>query len=156
MFALAAACGGGGGAATTPTPAPTPVVEAEPRPGQGDFVAYRQPIAATGVEFAMVPIGGGTFLMGSPDTEVGRRADEGPQVEVSVDAFWMGACEVTWAEYDLWSTDDQRPQSKKPDGMARPTPPYMDMTFNMGRDGYPAICMSHVAARQYRYQQCWD
>lgn len=33
--------------------------------------------------------------------------------------------------------------------MARPTPADLEMTFNMGRQGYPAICMSHVAARQY-------
>jgi formylglycine-generating enzyme required for sulfatase activity len=165
VFAAAAACGGGtaapGGAAVSSAPAngaagepaaaaaaKAPPAAAGPRPGEGDFVTYRQPIVS-GVEFAMVPIAGGRFVMGSPDGEAGRNADEGPPVEVSVEPFWMGACEVTWAEYDLWSTDDQRPQSKKPDGMARPTPPYMDMTFNMGRDGYPAICMSHVAARQY-------
>ncbi len=120
-----------------------------PQPGQGEFVCYRQSIGDSGVGFDMVPIAGGSFRMGSPETEPGRAADEGPQVEVAVDAFWMGRCEVTWAEYDLWNTDIARPQSKKPDGIARPTPAYMDMTFNMGRDGYPAICMSHVAARQY-------
>lgn len=97
----------------------------------------------------MQAIPGGKFRMGSPDAEVGRDAAEGPQLDVTLDPFWMGACEVTWAEYDLWNTDEARPQSKQPDGVARPTPPYMDMTFNMGRDGYPAICMSHLAARQY-------
>jgi formylglycine-generating enzyme required for sulfatase activity len=113
------------------------------------FAAYEQAIGASGVKFTMLPIQGGTFAMGSPASEAGREDDEGPQRQVTVSPFWMGKCEVTWAEYDLWSTDEQRPQSKVPDGVARPTPPYMDMTFNMGRDGYPAICMSHVAARQY-------
>ena len=121
----------------------------EPKPGTGEFVAYRQAIGSSGVGFDLVPIGGGTFTMGSPASEPGRDDDEGPPVEVQVEPFWMGRCEVTWGEYDLWNTDDTRPQSKKPDGMARPTPPYMDMTFTMGRDGFPAICMSHVAARQY-------
>jgi formylglycine-generating enzyme required for sulfatase activity len=118
-------------------------------PGERDFVPYRQTIGDTQVGFDMVPIPGGRFLMGSPPDEQGRRDDEGPQVEVEVSPFWMGRCEVTWAEYDLWNTDASRPQSKKPDGLSRPTPPYMDMTFAMGRDGYPAICMSHIAARQY-------
>ena len=113
------------------------------------FAAYEQPIGDSGVKFTMLPIAAGKFTMGSPAREAGRKDDEGPQVEVQVGAFWMGKCEVTWAEYDLWSTDSSRPQAKKPDGVARPTPPYMDMTFNMGRDGFPAICMSHVAARQY-------
>ena len=118
-------------------------------PGEGAFTAQRQAIGDSGVGFDLVPIPGGTFRMGSPADEKGRDEDEGPQVEVRVEPFWMGRCEVTWAEYDLWNTDDGRPQSKKPDGVARPTPPYMDMTFTMGRDGYPAICMSHTAARQY-------
>jgi len=125
------------------------VAAQDPKPGEGAFTAHRQAIGDSGVGFDLVPIPGGTFRMGSPADEKGRDDDEGPQVEVRVEPFWMGRCEVTWAEYDLWNTDDGRPQSKKPDGVARPTPPYMDMTFTMGRDGYPAICMSHIAARQY-------
>jgi formylglycine-generating enzyme required for sulfatase activity len=115
----------------------------------GDFVAYRTTLPGSEVGFDMVPIGGGTFRMGSPADEPGRDAAEGPQVEVRIEPFWMGRCEVTWAEYDLWNADEERPQSKKPDGLSRPTPAYMDMTFNMGRDGFPAICMSHTAAREY-------
>lgn len=118
-------------------------------PGQGDFLVYSEKVGSSDVAFDMVPIAGGTFAMGSPPGEAGRGDDEGPQVEVSVDPFWMGKFEVTWQEYDVWNTDEDRPQSKKPDGMARPTPAYMEMTFNMGREGYPAICMSHVAALQY-------
>jgi formylglycine-generating enzyme required for sulfatase activity len=117
--------------------------------GEGDFVAYRQQIPGSEVAFAMVPIPAGTFVMGSPPDEPGRDEDEGPQVRVSVEAFWMGACEVTWAEYERWANDSERPQSKVPDGIARPTPPYLDMSFGMGRDGYPAICVSHSAAREY-------
>ena len=120
-----------------------------PQPGTGDFVAYSQKIGATDVAIELVPIAGGTFLMGSPDGEADREPHEGPQIEVSVEPFWMGKFEIRWDEYDVWNTDEERPQSKQPDGMARPTPAYMEMTFNMGRDGYPAICMSHVAARQY-------
>ncbi len=126
--------------------AATPANTAKPA---AEFVAYKQAIGDSGVSFDLVPIPGGTFTMGSPAGEKGRDDDEGPQVDVTVAPFWMGKCEVTWAEFDLWNTDASRPQSKKPDGLSRPTPPYMDMTFNMGRDGYPAICMSHVAARQY-------
>ncbi len=130
--------------ATSTAPAP-----AGPQPGQGEFIAYRQAMPGSNVGFDMVPIVGGRFRMGSPPEEEGRNADEGPQVDVEVEAFWMGRCEVTWAEFELWSTDGELRQSKRPDGVSRPTPPYVDMTFQMGRDGYPAICMSHVAARQY-------
>ncbi len=125
------------------------VAAQQPGAGDGDFAAYRQAIGDSGVGFDLVPIAGGAFQMGSPAGEKDRKDDEGPQVAVEVAPFWMGVHEVTWAEYDLWNTDASRPMEKKPDGVARPTPPYMDMTFNMGREGYPAICMSHVAARQY-------
>lgn len=145
---LLSACGGVTASNVAPAPAP-PV--AGPQPGTGEFVAYREKVPGGdgSVGFDLVPIGGGTFTMGSPAAEAGRKDDEGPAVVVQVEPFWIGKHEVTWAEYDLWNTDIERPQSKKPDGVARPTPPYMDMTFNMGRDGYPAICMSHAAARQY-------
>ena len=148
-FSLFAACGGVQVSSATPNPAP-PVAEANQKPSTGgEFAAYRQTMPGSDVGFDLVPIAGGTFRMGSPADEPGRKDDEGPAIEVRVEPFWMGKCEVTWAEYDLWNTDLTRSQAKKPDGVARPTPPYMDMTFNMGRDGYPAICVSHVAARQY-------
>ncbi|HLQ38036.1 MAG TPA: formylglycine-generating enzyme family protein, partial [Planctomycetota bacterium] len=102
------------------------------------------------VTFDMVPIPGGTYTMGSPKEEKGRGDDEGPQHAVEIKPFWMGKCEVTWDEYDCWNTDTSLPQSKKPDGMSRPTPAYTDMTFGMGRDdGYPAISMTQEAAREY-------
>ena len=117
--------------------------------------AYSQVIPGTSIQFDMVPIRGGEFLMGSPADEPGRRADEGPQRRVRVSSFWMGRCEVTWDEYDLWSesqdlrisTDESLRQ--RVDGVSRPTPAYTDMAFDMGREGYPAICMTQHAARTY-------
>ena len=35
------------------------------------------------------------------------------------------------------------------DAVSRPTPPYVPMDFNMGTDGYPAICMTQFAAKQF-------
>ena len=37
--------------------------------------------------------------MGSPEDEAGRRPNEGPQHEVSVDDFYLGIAEVTNSEY---------------------------------------------------------
>ena len=123
-------------------------VAAGPVPGSPEFAPYAEAFADSEVTFDMVPIPGGVFTMGSPEGETGRADHEGPQVEVKISPFWMGRCEVTWDEFDRWHAADL-PQAKKPDGTSKPTPEYTDMTFNMGRDGYPAICMSHVAARQY-------
>lgn len=130
-----------------------------------DFQPYTETIAGTDVEFRMVPIPGGTFLMGSPEDEEGREEIEGPQTEVTISPFWMGAHEVTWQEFDVFafSYDVKRAKEAaaagKPlertewdlraDAVTRPTPPYVDMTFGYGHDGFPAICMTAHAARQY-------
>src|SRR5690606_18170620 len=65
-----------------------------------EFADYQSKVPRTGADYSMVAIEGGSFLMGSPETEADRRADEGPQVEVTVAPFWMGRYEVTWNEYE--------------------------------------------------------
>ena len=56
---------------------------------------------------ALVDIPAGTFLMGSPTSEVGRFAWEGPQTTVAIThGFKMGRCEVTQAEYQALMTNN--------------------------------------------------
>ena len=55
---------------------------------------YKNRITETLVDYEMVPIKGGTFLMGSPEGEKGRNKDEGPQRKVKVSPFWMGKHEI--------------------------------------------------------------
>jgi eukaryotic-like serine/threonine-protein kinase len=59
---------------------------------------YTEPLAQ-GVTLEMFYIPAGTFLMGSPDTEKGRDADEGPQHSVTVASFWMGKYPITQAQW---------------------------------------------------------
>lgn len=48
----------------------------------------------------MVWIPPGTFTMGSPASEAGRKTNEGPQTQVTLtDGFWMGKFEVTQRDY---------------------------------------------------------
>jgi len=107
------------------------------------------------VAFDMVAIPGGTYMMGSPESEKDRDPNEGPQHPVTVKAFWMGKCEVTWDEYDLyWQKKQDAPkavdiQSKAADAVSKPTPPYADETFGHGRDMQPALCMTIHAAMEY-------
>jgi sulfatase modifying factor 1 len=63
------------------------------------MVPYSEKIPGTDVTFDMIPVPGGEFLMGSPSSEAHRKKDESPQVRVKVEPFWIGKCEVTWAEY---------------------------------------------------------
>ena len=75
---------------------------------EGQFmVPYRATIPGTDVSFEMVPIQGGTFTMGSPESEADRSADEGPLVTIKVEPFWMGKHEVTWEEYERYMSLDE-------------------------------------------------
>ncbi len=136
-----------------------PVLGAEAKDEAG-MKKYTEHIQSTDLVFDMVPIHAGKFLMGSPASEKDRKEDEGPQVEVKIEPFWMMSTEVSWDLYDTWSfsLDIQRRKILKKkgskwdavaDAVARPTPPYSDMTFEMGHDGYPAICMTQYAAKMF-------
>jgi len=125
-----------------------------------EMKAYRDAIPGSDVTFEMLPIPAGTFVMGSPADEEDRKKDEGPQVQVQIDPFWMGKHEITWDEYQIFQfkLDQQlreqgmvKPTRNDPwaDAVSRPTPPYVPMDFNMGTKGYPAICMTQFAAKQY-------
>ena len=97
--------------------------------------------------------------MGSSKSEVGHFGDEGPQHEVAVDTFWMGQFEVTWDLYNLFvSRELDVYQVKKSlssevqidvDAVSGATTPYVEMSFGMGIEGYPAICMTQLAAVKF-------
>jgi formylglycine-generating enzyme required for sulfatase activity len=141
-----------------PKPPPgNPAAEAAEPSG---MKAYTEKIPGADVSFDMLPIPGGSFKMGSPAGEKDRKNDEGPQVEIKIEPFWMEKHEVTWNEYELWGLglDKQRREARKTpasswdktaDALAIPTKPYSDMTFSMGKDGFPAICMTQFAAKMY-------
>ncbi|MFH5886429.1 formylglycine-generating enzyme family protein [Halalkalibaculum sp. DA3122] len=117
-----------------------------------DFEPYTQPIPGSGESIPMTPVPGGTFQMGSP----GGETDEGPPQQVKVDSFWMATYEITWDQYDLFVKEEiEKLKTHLPasadvelqaDAVSLPTPPYVDMSFGMGREGYPAINMTHYAA----------
>ena len=111
---------------------------------EADMKPYSQKIRNTEISFKMVPIPGGEFLMGSPATESDRNEDEGPQHKVKLEPFWMGQTEVTWDEFELWSIRLERalrdfgnaeigPLEKAADAVTKPTNPYTDMSFEMGK-----------------------
>ena len=121
---------------------------------------YTEPLVHTSFKIEMVPIPGGVFRMGSTSDEEGHREDEGPTHEVEISPFWMSRFEITWNQYEVWGDriDSRRraaynrrttARDKIADAVTRPTPPYTDMSFGMGRERNPAICMTQHAARMY-------
>ncbi len=128
---------------------------------EAEMKPYTQPIRNTEIKFDMVPIPGGEYLMGSPDSEAGRKDDEGPAHKVKIEPFWMGKFEVTWDEFDVYNFDldirlrelkmiEPTELDKLSDLITRPTKPYRPMDFEMGRrGGFPAISMTQHAAKRY-------
>ena len=117
------------------------------------FEKYEDAIPGTTVTFAMAPIPGGKFTMGSPESEASRKADEGPQHEVAIAPLWMGVTEVTWDLYRLFMfselSGDAENGDEVVDAISRPTKPYVEMSFGMGIEGYPAISMTEHAAQKF-------
>ncbi|MDP7010058.1 MAG: SUMF1/EgtB/PvdO family nonheme iron enzyme [Verrucomicrobiota bacterium] len=125
-----------------------PVAEAEMKP-------FTDKVPNSLVSFEMMPIQGGTFLMGSPVGEKGRKENEGPRRRVKVSPFWMGKHEVTWDEYAKFMDHEIDIKLAKGsagyfrDAVAKPTRPYVNMDFGMGTGRHPAVCMSQHAANKY-------
>ena len=145
--------------ARTPTAPVLPIPNADAA-SAGDMKAYTELIEHTEAKIDMLPIPGGEFLMGSPASEEGRADDEGPQHKVKIDPFWMSKCEITWDAFEIWMFDldiqqykdikkiaaNERDKAAEEYQLSQPTAPYTDMTFGMGKKGYPAICMTQDGA----------
>ena len=142
-------------------PAPLPVPDSAAKT-EAEMKPYTELIEHTDAQIEMVPIKGGRFLMGSPESEKGRNPDEGPQHEVEISPFWMAKCEITWDAYDVWMSDldilkrqvlgeAETPRDKLAEvfQLTQPTKPYTDMTFGMGKRGFPAICMTQHSCRVF-------
>ena len=132
----------------------------KPGPAKEPFGKYKQDIETSELSFEMVPVAGGSFNMGSSKDDENRGEEELLERKVTVSDFWMGMHEVTWDEYELWMINldkDNRVYNKLEetesdvlaDAITKPTAPYTDMTFGMGKDGYPAICMTQLSAKMY-------
>ncbi len=133
----------------------------------GFMVAYTERIPGTDVEFEMIPI---------PSGSLGLPTAAGEPASVPIEAFWMGRCEVTWAQYHQYmetyelfkalgelrasqGEDGELAEVRayfesEPDGVdavTSPTPLYdPSFTYWVGEgDDQPAVTMTQFAARQY-------
>jgi len=143
------------------------VVVQKPTDGQfvevdGKFmVPYVMTIPGTEVEIKMLPIAGGTFKMGSADANASD--DVTPQVEVTVEPFWIGQYELNWEQYQCYmeldaafkkmaktglrkvTTEDEVDAVTAPSALYEP-----DITYEAGEEpDQPAASMTQFAAKQY-------
>lgn len=120
---------------------------------------FTETIPGTTVSFDMKAIPGGSFKIGSPDSEQMRETDEGPQKTVKLDPFFMAEVEVTWDAFLSFytataaegrSTDTEGSRtSADVDAISGPTPPYGQPDQNWGLGQRPAITMSYHSAETY-------
>lgn len=98
-------------------------------PKQGDTLV--EPLT----KMSFVYVEPGKFMMGSPESEADRYADE-KQHEVEIKkGFWVGQYEVTFAQYDAFTKANHRAKAN-------------DLS-NWGRDNRPAIYVKWFYANEF-------
>lgn len=153
----------------TPTPAPVqtastlPPPPVEPAPGTVTSTVAPAPETPTAPARApgdvftdcehcpdMVMIGGGLLRMGSPATEAGRDADEGPVREVSISPFAIGKTEITFAQWDACLADGGCNGYSPPDrGWGRGNRPATDISWQDAQ-AYISWLNQQPGAQHYR------
>lgn len=89
----------------------------------------------------------GSFIMGS---NTSPKTSEKPAKTVHVSAFAIGAFEITHDQFNYFYRDENTSQGSKVDAVTRPTAQYIDLSWNMGKDGgYPVNSMSVDAAMMF-------
>lgn len=119
-------------------------------PVDTSFKKYEQPIPGSNIKFTLLPIAGGSFVIGSLAKDKMKETDEIPQRTIQLSPFWMGAYEVTYDEFNLFFLDVSLTQNIPTDAVTRPSSPYIDLTLGMGKEGgFPANSMQQYGALMY-------
>jgi formylglycine-generating enzyme required for sulfatase activity len=112
------------------------------------FKVFDFPVPGSDFTIKMVPVNGGIF-------RIGNYADAGKKnpvetKEIQLSDFWIGAYEITHDQFGVFYKDETITQGSKVDAITRPTAQYIDLSWNMGKDGgFPANSMSHDAALMF-------
>jgi formylglycine-generating enzyme len=135
-----------------------------PGGARADSASRPRPISAAGTAFRdcdacpeMIVVPAGTFTIGSPPDELGRRDDEGPQTRIRISRpFAVGRYEVTRRQYERFlretnhpvsgncMTDRRKPGTWAPDAETNVRDPGFRQT-----DEHPAACVSWNDAKAY-------
>ena len=113
---------------------------------------YFELIEGSKFEIEMIYLSGGSFQMGSPANERGRKKDEGPIHNVFLSPFWIASHETTWDMYELFlnRSNETRKANRGDvgldvDAVSSATTPYV----NYNQKGFPVINITQYAASQF-------
>lgn len=117
------------------------VMAAAPLGAQAPLARYTDSLPGLLVSFEMIPV---------PAGRVSVPGVRGPETR-EVPAFWISRTEVTWDLYDLYAfrLDLPREQRAGVDAATRPSQPYGAPDRGFGHADYPALAMTHHAARLF-------
>ena len=113
-----------------------------------DKFNYSEKIPNVDLSIDMIFIRGGEYIMGNKKSNLNTQ----------ISSFWMSKYEITWDIYQLFVDEsfentDLIIKTKNDiitiDGFSGPTVPYTDMSFGMGKEGFPAVNMTHFAASRF-------
>ena len=97
-------------------------------------------------QLKLMYIPAGNFKMGNTSVKANVQTFK----DVHVSAFWMGAFEITHDQFNVFFRDENLSQGSKVDAVTRPTAQYIDLSWNMGKDGgFPMNSMSVDAAMMF-------
>jgi formylglycine-generating enzyme required for sulfatase activity len=88
----------------------------------------------SGIEMVLIP--GGRFVMGSPESEVGRWGNEGPQHEVELSPFYLARTPVTNEQYGRYlaaNPGTQEPEYWADRKLNQPQQPVVGVTWDEAR-----------------------
>ncbi len=117
--------------------------------GQDKPEGYDMKIPQSDQVIKMVGIPGGTLKLGQDKT---KETDEMPRKEVMISPFYMSAFEIThdiFLVYREPEMDLDADGNPRVDGITRPSAPYEDPVFGMGKEGFPAAGMTQFSALQF-------
>jgi formylglycine-generating enzyme required for sulfatase activity len=103
-------------------------------------------------EMARLP--GGSFMLGSPDDEVGRNSNEGPQRRLRIQPFAAGRFDVTREEWKAFVAATRR-QTQGGCAWANDTGPHPDPEASWDHlgfsqdDRHPVVCVTWQDAQDY-------
>ena len=109
----------------------------------------------------MIAVPGGSFAMGSSESEPFHKSNEAPQRQVEVSPFFMSEVEITWNQYWAFYAETMSEGRTPPtviyennsrediDAVSGPTPPFGSPDQGWGMGERPAITMTHYAAETF-------
>jgi formylglycine-generating enzyme required for sulfatase activity len=111
------------------------------------FLDYDAIVPGSNYTIKMIPLPGGNFRIANYLT-AGKGKTETKEIRLS--DFWIGAFEITHDQFGIFFKDESLTQGSKTDAITRPTPQYIDLSWNMGKDGgFPVNSLSQDGALMF-------